>query len=311
MPNKTNEIKNFAKDVITQIKDYLPDEYKSVDCIISEVPKNNGIIKTGITFQMSGSNICPTIYMEEYYKLMKDGKDIRSILQDISQNYVHSILKPLNFDAESFLNLENVKEKIFPILINGKANEQFLSGVPHRMIADLALIYEIELEDFIMGFVGSIKIKNKLLSKWEISEEDLYRIAANNMITRKEPSLYILNEITDGNAQEAEWQNLLCTGSKKTDKALLLTTKQIINGAALLAIPEIMTKIGAFFPNGCYIVPSSINEVILQPKNEEKKYDYFNLINEVNSYILERKNFLSNNLYEFNPENGCIDVVNV
>lgn len=309
MSNKFNETKTFAEGVTKQIIDYLPDQYKSVECTICEVPKNNGIIKVGITFRMPGSNICPTLYMEEYYEQLKNGEDIRNILQDISIVFINSVQEPIHFDIESIYDFETVKEKIIPVLVNGETNRELLKEFPHRKIADLALIYEIEIENVITDFTGSIKIKHKFLTEWGISEKELYQIAANNLMKKKRPALYALNEIANEDIPETDFHNILWNEPKQMQEELLLTTEQLYNGAAFLAIPEVMTRVGKFFPNGCYIIPFSINEVILHPKNEDYICDYIGLIEEMNSYILESKEFLSNNLYEYSPEHGCISIV--
>ena len=49
--------------------------------------KNNGKIRVGLLLQETGSNLFPTIYLEEYYEKFQKGETLEQIVSEISQLY--------------------------------------------------------------------------------------------------------------------------------------------------------------------------------------------------------------------------------
>lgn len=60
----------FAGTVKSAMEAYYGDEY-SVQ--VNTVVKNNDLHLTGLTILSKGSNIAPTIYLENYYQMYMDG----------------------------------------------------------------------------------------------------------------------------------------------------------------------------------------------------------------------------------------------
>ena len=50
--SSTVAVKAFAEGVTQQIKDYLPEEYQDMQCEISEQQKNNGVVLTGMIWNL-------------------------------------------------------------------------------------------------------------------------------------------------------------------------------------------------------------------------------------------------------------------
>lgn len=53
--------------------------------------KNNGKIRVGLLLQETGSNLFPTIYLEEYYEKFQKGETLEQIVSEISQSSSLSI----------------------------------------------------------------------------------------------------------------------------------------------------------------------------------------------------------------------------
>ena len=64
----------FKDAVASQIQDYLPAEYANSDVTIHSVLKNNATRLDGLTIKKPESNICPNIYLNQYYADYKDGR---------------------------------------------------------------------------------------------------------------------------------------------------------------------------------------------------------------------------------------------
>lgn len=73
--------------------------------------KNNGKIRVGLLLQETGSNLFPTIYLEEYYEKFQKGETLEQIVSEISQLYQKIKAKNI-IDVDSFFNLESWKNKL-------------------------------------------------------------------------------------------------------------------------------------------------------------------------------------------------------
>ena len=104
--------KNIVKDNVSR---KMGNGYKVT---LNTVRKNNGIVLTGLTIMKEGSNISPTIYLDEYYELYKVGRyTIYTAVNDIIKIYKENEIKnPI--DVKFFLDFETVRPRIIHKLIN-------------------------------------------------------------------------------------------------------------------------------------------------------------------------------------------------
>ena len=85
----------------------------------------------------------------------------------------------------------------------------------------------------------------------------------------------------------------------------VLTNECGINGAAYITYKEILEEFSQNKSKEYYIIPSSIHELILIPKEMEEDTDSLKMfIKEVNKHAIPKIDFLSDNLYFYNRENG-------
>ena len=52
---------------------------------VHEVPKNNGLVLTGLTIVRENRNAYPTIYLDNYYEDYQAGRDMESIVREIKR----------------------------------------------------------------------------------------------------------------------------------------------------------------------------------------------------------------------------------
>ena len=75
---------DFKDTIKEQIKNYLPADYSDADVTITSVLKNNTTRLDGLTVRIPQSNICPNIYLNQYYADYENGRDIEDILTEIA-----------------------------------------------------------------------------------------------------------------------------------------------------------------------------------------------------------------------------------
>ena len=286
----------------------------SGSCVASlhKITKNNGIELVGLSIHEPDVNISPTIYLEYYYKHVKNGTlTPEETLQAIWQVYEeHKGTR--NIDVQKLLYSEESREQIYPKLINAKENEELLKTTPHKMVEDLAVIYELEVPDVqVEGLHGNIKITDDILDKMGMQREELYDLAIHNA-ERDRPvyfsSMYeLLTNLMaeDGLQEENFWQDFKETALYDNPMYVLSNTEKY-NGATSLLYDNVLKQCSEKCGGAdMVILPSSIHETILIPIqeiNENELSVYSTMVYEVNRTNVSREERLSDTVYAYNRE---------
>ena len=80
---------------------------------ISEITKVN-LSLDGLTIRKKGENIAPTIYLNQYFTQLNDGREVDDIVDDIILVYENNRPDLLNetFNMSDFYEFDKLKEKI-------------------------------------------------------------------------------------------------------------------------------------------------------------------------------------------------------
>lgn len=305
-------VKMFAEGVTKQIKDYLPPEYQDIECTVTEQQKNNGTWLTGICFHIPGENISPLVYMEPFYDEIRQGKPINEVMEKIAEQAVNSRGIQNEMAEIRMDDYASVKDHLNMILVNTKANRRVLSRMPHREMEDLSAIVRVEIPMPEGKGTGSVKVTNDLMEYWGVNEEQLFNTALKNMEKNASPILMdienVMEEILSGTSEN---HNLLASPGEINrspfETMYVLSNASRINGAAMLLSPDVMKRIGEIFPEGVYILPSSIHEVLIVPKNgKAEPAELGKMVREVNRAEVAKEEVLSDRIYEYDKERGKI-----
>ena len=308
-----NTVRAFAEGVTKQIHDYLPSEYGNVRCEIQENLKNNGVRLVGIEFHKPDSTVSPVLYMESYYEDIKQGKEVGIVMQDIANSYIQHERSSRAIDERSLMDYEYVRQWIEPVLLNTADNREMLAQMPHRKIADLSLFYSVVFPDQGDDMRASMKIKNGHMAYWGVSEQELYTQAISNIESKETNTLFPMDSVLAAMLTGREnGQNLLKAAPGENmqplpDGMYVLTNEQKTYGASLLAVPGIMEKVNQLFPEGYYILPSSLHETIILPKPcGVSAKELGEMVRDINRTQVNREERLSDCVYEYDKEKSVI-----
>ena len=301
---------DFKKEVVEKILGFLPESFKNAIVELSIVTKNNNLKLTGLIIKIPDSNIAPTIYLEDFYKNYEKGKDIDSILEEIANIRQRSELKNA-YEIGFIKDFEKCRDMLLPRLINKKMNEEMLKDKPYSKVEDLAIIYEIKLNQNKERKM-SILVNNDIFELWKISLEELRDIAINN-ISNMEPCVMksmteimiemMMPKLLENGLDEEKAKEIINNSSP--EMMYVITNKSKNHGAMAILdnkfIDECIEKIG----NDFYILPSSIHELIIIPNNNEMDAEILReMVKEVNRTQVSLEDKLSDNVYRYS--NGKI-----
>lgn len=302
------EVKVFAEGVAQQINQYLPEKYQNVECRVTEQQKNNGTIRTGLRLDVPGQNIAPIVYMEPFYHQIRQGEPMEQVISQIAETCRQALEVRALPEQMNLTDYASVKEHLSVQVINTKANQRMLPGLLHKEMEDLSVICRIEFPFPDGDGTGSIKVTHEMLSQWGVRPEEVYQKAVENTVKNQPPILMSMNDLMmDVMELPFKQDNLLQLKEGDTfpkDKMYVLTNEMRVSGASVLAYPELPKQLEAVFPQGCYLLPSSLHEWIIVPKDDLtlNPKELGEMVREINQAEVPKDERLSDRVYEFDKE---------
>ncbi len=272
------------------------------------VEKKNGVIRTGIVLRTENQEVAPTIYLEQYYEEYKKGRGLVEIAKEIVATFESSQIT-LDMQVGDILMLEKAKDRICFRLMNYKANEDILKGIPHIPYLDLAIYFVLEMARE-KDEIATVTVTNEMMKKWGITTDALYSLSIQNTkslypVTIKSMGSIFLEmaeaafEGELGDMQRFDEQELQDVGHGM----LVISNESAINGASAMLFNNIFEDLAEKEQADLYILPSSIHELIVVAKKEEMDAEALrNMVVEVNETQVAREERLSNNVYLFERE---------
>ena len=285
----------FANVVVEKIRDYLPDTFAEAEVKLETVIKNNDLKLTGITIRREGSNICPTIYLEQYFKAYESGAEMDKILGKIADTRMKNDFEE-SFDADQFKDFDWVKDMIVPRLVNKEQNLEQLTERPYSAIADLAVTYHIML----FNGNASTPVTNDFMKVWGIKTEELHELAVRNM-ARLIPGTFrgmsvVMNALCGGKTDVLDPEN---------EMLFVLSNEGGWYGAAAVLDDKIMKSVVKRVGEKFYVLPSSVHELLVVPSNIGMDVGQLKeMVTSINASEVALEEQLSDNVYRYSTEKG-------
>lgn len=290
----------FSDALTCQLTPMFPD---GTNITIQTIPKNNGVLLDALIIREPGINISPTIYLEDYYALYKEGAAIDEICHIICDVFLEVRLNhPV--DPRFFTEFEQAKKHLIYQLINYEKNKDRLTDIPHIRYLNLVIVFccMLRLEN---GETATILIRNEHLDLWQADFETIKKQAFLN--TPRLLPAYI-QPITDAirdlmESNEALSRLLPLLERDATPPLYVLTNETQLGGAACMLYPSLLAEFSNSVGKDLYILPSSIHEVLLLPTDTRcADKELCALVRSVNSEQLPLTQQLSDTVYFYSRE---------
>lgn len=313
-----NDIHEFACTLKSGVEAVLP----GCTIRITNVRKNNGLVRTGLVIAKEGNELAPTIYIDGMYQLYQDGVSEAQLIQKVMDAYEEAYINDATPIQNALSSFVNAKDRLFIKLINEEKNREMLQDIPHRIVQDLAIVYALHLKDE-FDFSGTVTVTNTLLQMWGIDEETLYTQAILNTPRVSPAILCPLQEMMESLLPTAQFLNappmdiseyhfdgFTIKIDNGNDMPLyIVTNKAKLFGAASLLLPQVMEKIGEFLGN-FYILPSSIHESIIVPAScALEASELIHMVRQVNETNIDPEEILSDNIYYYDKVEKSFAVI--
>lgn len=292
----------FKEIVVEKFKDYLPDEYKNMNLDVHPVAKVNQTLD-GLSLRDNTKefNISPTIYLNDMYKHYLENENLDIVLNEAADRMLHAI-KEAPIESMDF---STAKDNIVFQLINTEQNKEMLKGMPHRQFQDLSIIYRWVIANDKEGMQSTV-VHNSLAEKIGMTEEELFRAAAENTKRILPPTVKSMNEvmrdmfIKDG--MPTEIADMMIGEIPSDSQMYVISNESGINGAASMMYEDNLYKLANELDSDLYIMPSSVHEVIAVSTNLGDPNELAAMVTEINMDQVSLDERLSNQVYHYDKD---------
>lgn len=293
-----------AKDFAAKLQELLGDSY---EVVVDMVTRNNetaaGIMIKNKEENRIGDNVeyCPIYYPEKGISPEEVAKSFTSMPA--------STWKKLNAALEC---LKNPCKRNKALWLGFSSDPDYAKLFVHRKIEDIFIIPCVLLED-IDGCAAKcnfpINYAQSILTSL-ITEDDLFNIAMKNV--EQKAVIMDMNELMQQIFSESlhintrQPANLLDDEARDIDKSMpmvVITTESHIYGSAAIMSPSVQKWLLKHMDGKCYILPSSIHEMIAVPYDDGVSPEELKeMISDINDNVVESIDQLSNNAYILSEE---------
>lgn len=280
----------FLESVRSQIGDHLkldPDLF-GVSVIEYE---DAGMKKTGLSILNKGMDQELILPLDFYYRYMGKDTEMPKILERITRDAKTTVSQIMGMDIR--LDIQTCLEKIYPDICNIENNKELLKDTPYVQIHDLAVYAKIQLKDNL-----SVRVTENLQQKIGLDTKGLIDLAMENNRKLHPFSFQSLEEILA--KENPGLYAALHESGEPMVPLYVLTTENKSHGAVYMADPECMGSIARKFDGGLYILPSSVHEVLILPKDqmwEMTPEDLCQMVREVNRTQVAPEERLADHAY--------------
>ena len=258
-----------------------------------QVSKAQRGVLNGIIFKAPDTVCAPTYYVEDFYRLYKDGHSVEELSDTLVQNAYHYIVHPPFLSAPDTAALQD-PGKLRVRLLSRDRNRDYLESVPNiDEGCGLALIAEVRSGEF------RAVITNELLDSLDMTEEELFRIALENSSADDRAflsNLYDVLVMGAGNCtnllDEPAGTVLLQPGT-----LYLLSNECCYWGAAALFYPGMLARLTEMMGGDFYVLPSSVHKVLLLSAFETDRHMLADIVGTVRRTVTDSSCYLADDLF--------------
>ena len=297
-------------------------EITGCEIAVNPVWKNNGIELTAVVIKRESNNVYPTIYIEPFYDVYKDGEDIEVLVERMLELEMEANLQN-DFDASEFTDFNKVRDNVCFRLVNLEANKELLETVPYKRVRNLAKIYYVDIESSKFG-TGSILIRNDHLEMWGISKKELFKLADKNTEKNYPPTFMNMNvmlqELVKQLFEESKESGEIPEGVELPENVFIseypmyvATNNQRYYGASVLVYDGLLETIAEKLNDNVVIFLSSVHEFIFMSAKAAREFgDYDglkNIVENINRTQVEPEEYLSDNVYYYNRDRKSLCII--
>jgi len=268
---------------------------------VKDVGKANGMSYRGIEIADQQSGMGVTINMDQHYKMYLDGKSLDEIADMVQHQALNAFENKPDVDVNRVKDYESLCNNVMMEAVSREKNAEYLQNVPHFDMADLSIIFRVNVSGNREHGFGVVTVDNKLLDSMGVSQDQFQKDILDRALNGEPPILRSLTEVMGG---------VFGIDASEPDGGLFLATNsEALYGASVIAIPGFLDQAAEKLGGNFYILPSSIHEVLLLRNDQEMNVrELEDMVQNVNEQIVSPEEQLSDRVYHYDAQEKVFEL---
>ena len=268
---------------------------------VKDVEKANGMSYRGIEVSDQQVRMGVTINMDKHYKMYLGGKSVDEIADLVQQQAADAFERRPDVDMSRLKDYESLCSNVMMEAVSREKNAEYLQNIPHFDMADLSIIYRLNVGRDRNHDIGVVTVDNQLLSSMGVSQDQFQKDVFEQAIAGEPPILKSLAEVMD--------MNFMGDDSEPEGGLFLATNRDALYGASVIAIPGFLDQAAEKLGGSFYILPSSVHEVLLLRNDEEVNVQEMeSMVQEINAAIVSPEEQLSDRVYHYDAQEKVFEL---
>ncbi len=293
----------FADDIREKLSENGHDDIK---ISFHHVEKANGNYEA-MTVVPGDSNVGVNFNIKNAFAAYEDTKDYAGVLASATKVISNGLDKAPEIDVNALMDYGNMKEKLSIEVISAETNAELLEKIPHDRIEDLAVVYRFVMESNGDGR-ASVLVTNDIIDRMGVSHEQLRADALENAPEIRPVVIQGMNEIMK-EMMDPEMFEMFGFLNEEDEKMYVASVPDKISGAGVIAYQDFMDQAAEKLGGDFFVLPSSINEIILVSDNGEMdSKELKDMVKEVNATEVRPEEKLTDNVYHYDSKNHVFEL---
>lgn len=278
---------------------YLPEEYRDAEIRIYPAKKINRTLDALTVLPVDGSQIFPTIYVNDMYENYQSCDDLETALLQAAGQYAKVLGSVKDYKPD--IDMEHLRDNVVMCLVNTEQNKDLLAGTPNREFQDLSVIYRWVVDQS-PDALGSVVVSDKLAEAAGMTEEELFQCACRNTRRISPVSIMTMQEVMfELMSMPPEMRGMFVQEKTPSESMWIISNERRINGAVSMLYEENLHQLAEKVGDDLFILPSSIHEVIAIPAGMAagNLKHLLEMVYDINMGELELGERLSNSVYHY------------
>ena len=296
---KTMNYETFKQEFAEDIKEKLYERgYDDVRISFNNVEKTNQNYEA-MSVVPEGSNVGVNFNIENAFANYEHTDDYAGVLASATMVIADGLDRAPAIDVSALMDYENMKEKLSVEVISADANADLLANVPHDRMEDLAVVYRFVMESSEDGR-ASILVTNNLMDRMGVSHEQLRADALENSPEIRPVVIMGMNEVM---------KEMMGPEVYEEETMYVATVPDKNSGAGVIAYQDFMDQAAERVGGDFFVLPSSINEILLVPDNGDMTADALrDMVKDVNAKEVSPEERLSDNVYHYDSKDHVFEL---
>ena len=265
------EREQFYEEMKKALMELKPEE---MEVTFIKVDKQNRMGLHGCTLSMPDAAAAPTFYLEDLYEAYLNGTAVEDIAEGVIE-FAKKNNRTVIPDGIDVVDYESARKHLGLMVIGAEENREYNS-------------------------TGCIKIKKELLMAWEVTAQEVMEEAKQNSARVMPPTFKLMSDILRENS------NLdlddLCVPEEA--ELFVVSNRYFVCGASVAFYPGFLESIGKALGTDFYVLPSSINELILLRDLGQNPLELLQIVKTVNRTQLQPEEVLADAVYYYSRSGG-------